>query len=229
MHSVVSLAATVAASDVPILITGAERRRQGEARGDHPGELAPKRRRLRQGQRGRAARPVARGRAVRRGGRRVHRPTKMRIGRFEAAAGGTLFLDEIGNLSPSGQAKLLRVLQTGEFERLGSSVDPQSRRPHRERDERRSVPRDRRRNVPRRSVLPSERDRAARPAARRSPRRHPASRGALPRDLARPGRRFRSSRSASRPATLSCSTNGRGTFASSRIASTARCSSAAEA
>ncbi len=44
-----------------------------------------------------------------------------REGRFEAADGGTLFLDEIGNLSLSGQAKLLRVLQTGEFERLGSS------------------------------------------------------------------------------------------------------------
>ena len=46
---------------------------------------------------------------------------KLRIGRFEAAHGGTLFLDEIGNLSLSGQARLLRVLQTGEFERLGSS------------------------------------------------------------------------------------------------------------
>ncbi|MEO0971687.1 MAG: sigma-54 dependent transcriptional regulator, partial [Pseudomonadota bacterium] len=44
-----------------------------------------------------------------------------RAGRFEAADGGTLFLDEIGNLSLAGQAKLLRVLQTGEFERLGST------------------------------------------------------------------------------------------------------------
>jgi DNA-binding NtrC family response regulator len=48
--------------------------------------------------------------------------TKVRQGRFEAADGGTLFLDEIGNLSLEGQAKLLRVLQTGEFERLGSSA-----------------------------------------------------------------------------------------------------------
>ena len=47
---------------------------------------------------------------------------KARIGRFEAADGGTLFLDELGNLSGSGQAKLLRVLQTGEFERLGSNT-----------------------------------------------------------------------------------------------------------
>jgi DNA-binding NtrC family response regulator len=47
--------------------------------------------------------------------------TKTRGGHFEAADGGTLFLDEIGNLSLSGQQKLLRVLQTGELQRLGSS------------------------------------------------------------------------------------------------------------
>jgi len=44
-----------------------------------------------------------------------------REGRFEAADGGTLLLDEIGNLSAEGQMKLLRILQTGEYERLGSS------------------------------------------------------------------------------------------------------------
>ena len=52
---------------------------------------------------------------------------KARTGRFEAADGGTIFLDELGNLSPMGQAKLLRVLQTGEFERLGSNT---TRRTH---------------------------------------------------------------------------------------------------
>jgi len=44
-----------------------------------------------------------------------------RVGRFELADGSTLFLDEIANITASQQAKLLRVLQTGELERVGSS------------------------------------------------------------------------------------------------------------
>ncbi len=52
---------------------------------------------------------------------------KARTGRFEAADGGTIFLDELGNLSAQGQAKLLRVLQTGEFERLGSNTTRRTR------------------------------------------------------------------------------------------------------
>ncbi|HUF67954.1 MAG TPA: sigma-54 dependent transcriptional regulator [Longimicrobiales bacterium] len=44
-----------------------------------------------------------------------------RVGYFELADGGTLFLDEIGNMPPKQQAKLLRALQSGEFQRVGST------------------------------------------------------------------------------------------------------------
>src|SRR5687767_11581609 len=47
---------------------------------------------------------------------------RMRRGRFELADGGTLLLDEISEIAPSLQAKLLRVLQESQFERVGSSI-----------------------------------------------------------------------------------------------------------
>ena len=106
--------------------------------------------------------------------------TKVRQGRFEAADGGTLFLDEIGNLSLEGQAKLLRVLQTGEFERLGSSTTRRVKvrlisatntdLPAAIADG----------TFSRRPVLPPERDRAEGAAARRAQGGHPAARPALP-------------------------------------------------
>jgi DNA-binding NtrC family response regulator len=48
--------------------------------------------------------------------------THRRIGCFELAHGGSIFIDEIGDLSAEAQGKLLRVLETGEFQRLGSSM-----------------------------------------------------------------------------------------------------------
>jgi len=121
IHRLVTLAVQVAAADVPVLITGpngagkekiaeivqANSRRRGRPfvrvnAGGLPDEL------LESELFGAEAGAYTGSR-------------KLRIGRFEAADGGTIFLDEIGTLSPAGQIRLLRVLQKGEFERLGSS------------------------------------------------------------------------------------------------------------
>ena len=122
MHRVVSLAVQVAASDVPVLVTGpngagkekiAEIVQANSRRRDQPfirvnvGALPDEL--LESELFGAEAGAYT-------GSRRT------RIGRFEAADGGTIFLDEIGNLSPAGQVKMLRVLQNKEFERLGSNV-----------------------------------------------------------------------------------------------------------
>ena len=121
MHELVSLAVKVAPSDAPVLITGpngsgkeklAEIIRENSRRKDKPfvklnaGGLPEQ---LLEAELFGAEAGAFTG------------SSKLRIGRFEAAHGGTLFLDELGNLSLNGQMKLLRVLQTGEFERLGSS------------------------------------------------------------------------------------------------------------
>jgi len=121
MHRVVSLAGQVAPADVPVLITGpngsgkemiAEIIQKNSRRKTKPfvkvnaGALPDE---LLEAELF-GAEPGAYTGAV-----------KRRIGHFEAADKGTLFLDEIGNLSPAGQAKLLRVLQSGEYQRVGSS------------------------------------------------------------------------------------------------------------
>jgi DNA-binding NtrC family response regulator len=122
MHNVVSLAATVAASDVPILITGANGAGKEKVAEIVQANSRRKDRAFVKVNVGALPDQLLEAELFGAEAGAFTGAAKMRIGRFEAAAGGTLFLDEIGNLSPSGQAKLLRVLQTGEFERLGSSV-----------------------------------------------------------------------------------------------------------
>jgi DNA-binding NtrC family response regulator len=121
MHEVVSLAVRVARADVPVLITGdngtgkerlAELVQANSSRRDSPfvkvniGALPDT---LLEAELFGAEAGAFTG------------AERRRVGRFEAADGGTILLDEIGTLSPSGQTRLLRVLETGEFERLGSS------------------------------------------------------------------------------------------------------------
>ncbi|MEO1582302.1 MAG: sigma-54 dependent transcriptional regulator [Pseudomonadota bacterium] len=121
MHEVVSLACRVAASDISVLVTGPN--------GAGKEKLAE----ILQANSSVSSGPFVRVNAGGLPGALLEAElfgaepgaytglTKTRIGRFEAADGGTLFLDEIGNLSAEGQNRLLRVLQSGEFERLGSS------------------------------------------------------------------------------------------------------------
>jgi len=121
MHRVVSLALQVAAADVPVLITGPN----GSGK-EKIAEIihanSPRRRRpLVKVNAGALPDQLLESELFGAEAGAFTGATRLRIGRFESANGGTLFLDEIGNLSAAGQMKLLRVLQNGEFERLGSS------------------------------------------------------------------------------------------------------------
>ena len=126
MHALVTMAAQVAHADVPVLLTGPN--------GAGKEVLAD----IVQGNSERAGQPYLKVNL----GALPHElieaelfgteagaftGARARIGRFEAADGGTLFLDELSTLSGGGQAKLLRVLQTGEFERLGANTTRRTR------------------------------------------------------------------------------------------------------
>ena len=146
-----------------------------------------------------------------------------RVGRFELADGGTLFLDEIANVPLNQQPKLLRVLETGEFERVGSSRTRQVERAHPLRDQRRPRRGGRGRPVPPGPALPPEHDRDPPAAAARAPRGHPGARRALPAAaraaLPQDTRRLRAGARCRR-----CSiTAGRATCASSITRSSAPC------
>ena len=109
-----------------------------------------------------------------------------RIGRFELADNGTIFLDEIGNVPMRQQAKLLRVLETGEIERVGSSRTQAHRRPRHLRHQLQSAGCDRRRKFSRRSALPPEHGGDPDSAAARPPRRHPGACCTFPEALCYP-------------------------------------------
>ena len=106
-----------------------------------------------------------------------------RKGRFELADKGTLFLDEIGEISPSFQAKLLRVLQEQEFERVGGNHTIKVN----VRDRGGDQPQSRRgggaQRIPRRSVLPHQRGADAAAAAARPADRYSAAGERVPRRI----------------------------------------------
>ena len=104
---------------------------------------------------------------------------KRKLGRFELADGGTLFLDEIGDISPAMQAKLLRVLQEREFERVGGEASIKVDVRVVSATNQRSGQGGRRRALPRGSLLPPARRADHDPAAARAQGRHPAARRAL--------------------------------------------------
>jgi len=121
MHRIVSLAVQVAASNVPVLVTGPNGAGKEKIAEIIHANSVRRQKPLVKVNAGAIPETLIESELFGAEPGAYTGSTRLRIGRFEAAHGGTLFLDEIGNLSFSGQMKLLRVLQSGEFERLGSS------------------------------------------------------------------------------------------------------------
>ncbi len=84
--------------------------------------------------------------------------TRHRMGRFEAASGGDIYLDEIGDVPLSVQVKLLRVLETRRFERVGDHRPDLQRCAHHHRHQQGSRQVGGRKRVPRGLLLPNQRD-----------------------------------------------------------------------
>ena len=98
-----------------------DRDRQGAGRQRAPRRQRPPGRALHRAQLRGAQRLAAGERALRPRAGAFTGAERRKIGRFEQADGGTLFLDEVGDVPPAMQAKLLRVLQSGVFERVGGT------------------------------------------------------------------------------------------------------------
>ena len=147
-----------------------------------------------------------------------------RVGRFEMADGGALFLDEIANVPLNLQPKLLRVLETGEFERVGSSRTRARRRADPLGHERRRAPGGGERPLPPGPAVPPQHDRDPRAAAARPARGHPAARRPLPAPARASATASRSTRLRRRRHARRCwPTAGRATSASSTTPWSARC------
>ena len=122
MHEVVSLAVKVAAADVPVLVTGPNGAGKEQIADLVHANSRRRRRPFVKVNAGALPESLLEAELFGAEAGSYTGASKLRVGRFEEADGATLFLDEIGNLSPQGQMKLLRVLQTGEFQRLGSGA-----------------------------------------------------------------------------------------------------------